>query len=50
MNPLAIVLIGTIIVLLLIAVGDYVSSKSERSMIEDRLGRFLDGDAGKEEK
>lgn len=44
MNPLAILLIGAIIILILIAIGVYISSNSERNLVEDRLGRFLDDD------
>ncbi len=43
-DPLAILLIGAIIVLSLIAVGVYISSNSERNLVEDRLGRYLDED------
>ncbi len=45
MNPLAILLlIGAIIILILIAIGIYISSNSERNLVEDRLGRYLDED------
>lgn len=44
MNPLAILLIGAIIILILIAIGIYISSNSERNLVEDRLGRYLDDD------
>lgn len=44
MNPLAILLIGAIIILILIAIGVYISSNSERNLVEDRLGRYLDED------
>jgi len=43
-DPLAILLIGAIIVLSLIAVGVYISSNSERNLVEDRLGRYLEED------
>jgi len=49
MSPLAIFLIGTIIILILIAIGVYISSNSERSLVEDRLGRYLDDDQGAED-
>ena len=49
MSPLAILLIGTIIILILIAIGVYISSNSERSLVEDRLGRYLDDDQGAED-
>ena len=41
-TPLSLLLIGTIIILILIAVGVYISSNSERTLVEDRLGRYLD--------
>lgn len=44
MNPLAILLIGAIIILILITIGIYISSNSERNLVEDRLGRYLDED------
>ncbi len=44
MNPLTILLIGAIIILILIAIGIYISSNSERNLVEDRLGRYLDED------
>lgn len=46
MTPLAILLIGTIIILILIAVGVYISSNSEQSLVEDRLGRYLEDEKG----
>jgi tight adherence protein B len=49
MTPLAILLIGTIVILVLIAIGVYISSNSERTLVEDRLGRYLDDDQPKEE-
>ena len=49
MTPLAILLIGTIIILILIAIGVYISSNSEKSLVEDRLGRYLDDEQVKEE-
>ena len=49
MTPLAILLIGTIIILILIAVGVYISSNSERTLVEDRLGRYLDQETSVEE-
>ncbi len=44
MDYLAILLIGAIIILILIAIGIYISSNSERNLVEDRLGRYLDED------
>src|SRR5690348_14687060 len=41
---LTILLIGAIILLSLVAVGVYISSSSERSLVEDRLGKYLDED------
>ena len=46
MNPLAILLIGAIVLLVLVAIGVYVSSSSERSLVEDRLGKYLEEDKG----
>jgi tight adherence protein B len=48
LNPLALLLIGTIIILILIAVGVYISSNSERTLVEDRLGRYLDDEDEKD--
>lgn len=45
MNLVVILLIGLIIILILIAIGVYVSSTSERKLIEERLGRYLEEDA-----
>lgn len=39
---LGIILIGVIIILLLIGIGVYVSSSSERNMMEERLGKYID--------
>lgn len=47
MTPLVILLIGTIIILVLIAIGVFISSNSEKSLVEDRLGRYIGEDAGK---
>ncbi len=44
MNLVVILLIGLIIILILIAIGVYVSSTSERKLIEERLGRYLEED------
>jgi tight adherence protein B len=49
MSAIAILLIGTIIILILIAIGVYISSNSEQTLVEDRLGRYLDDDQGKKE-
>jgi tight adherence protein B len=51
MNPM-ILIGGGVIVLILLIIGVVVSITSERSLVEDRLGRYLDeerpGDAGRE--
>ncbi|MDX9992230.1 MAG: type II secretion system F family protein [Anaerolineales bacterium] len=39
---LGIILIGLIIILILIGIGVYVSSSSERNMMEERLGKYLE--------
>ncbi|MCS6994913.1 MAG: type II secretion system F family protein [Anaerolineales bacterium] len=44
MNPILILLIGAIVILILIAIGVYISSTSERTLIEERLGRYLEED------
>lgn len=44
MNTLTILLIGAIILLILVAIGVYISSSSERSLVEDRLGKYLEED------
>ncbi len=49
MTPLGILLISTIVLLTLIAIGVFISSNSERTLVEDRLGRYLEGDR-KDEK
>lgn len=49
MTPLVILLIGTIIILVLIAIGVFISSNSERSLVEDRLGRYLGEDKSQAE-
>ncbi len=41
---LTILLIGAILLLSLVAVGVYISSSSERSLVEDRLGKYLEED------
>jgi len=50
MSPLLVLLIGTIIILILIAIGVYISTRSENSLVEDRLGHYLDDDQGKDDK
>lgn len=50
MSPLTLLLIGVIIILILIAVGVFISSNSERTLVEDRLGRFLGDDNKQAEK
>jgi len=47
---LGIILIGIIIILILIAIGVYVSSSSERNMMEERLGKYLDQDQPQQSK
>ncbi len=49
MNALAILIIGLVILVVLIAVGVYISSSSERNLMEDRLGRYLEGDQEKKQ-
>jgi tight adherence protein B len=44
MSGLAILVIGAIVVLTLIAIGVFISSSSERGLVEERLGRYLDED------
>jgi tight adherence protein B len=44
MSPLIILLIAVIVLLILVAVGVYISSSSERSLVEDRLGKYLEED------
>jgi tight adherence protein B len=44
MSGLTILVIGAIVVLSLIAVGVFISSSSERGLVEERLGRYLDED------
>lgn len=41
---LGIILIGIIIILILLGIGVYVSSSSERNMMEERLGKYLEQD------
>jgi tight adherence protein B len=43
-------LVGTIIILVLIAIGVYISSSSERNLLENRLGNFLEEDKKAESK
>jgi tight adherence protein B len=44
LSPLAILLVGAIVLLSLIAIGVYISSNSERNLVENRLGRYLEED------
>lgn len=44
MSPLLIVIIGAIIILVLVAIGVFISSSSERGLVEERLGKYLDED------
>lgn len=39
---LGIIIIGLIVILILIGIGVYVSSSSERNMMEERLGKYID--------
>lgn len=41
---LGIILIGIIVILILVAIGVYVSSSSEKNMMEERLGKYLEQD------
>jgi tight adherence protein B len=50
MSPLLILVIGAIILLSLVAVGVYISSSSERGLVEERLGRYLDEDQRSDSK
>jgi tight adherence protein B len=50
MSPLTLLLIGVIIVLILLAIGIFISSNSERTLVEDRLGRFLGDDKQAEKR
>lgn len=51
---LGIIIIGLIVILILIGIGVYVSSSSERNMMEERLGKYIDqeqaGSSRKDEK
>lgn len=49
MTPLAILIIGLIVILVLITVGVFVTSNRDRSLVEDRLGRYLEDEKEKEE-
>lgn len=50
MSPLLLLLVGVIVILILIAIGVFISSSSERTLVEDRLGRFLGDDKQAEKK
>jgi hypothetical protein len=51
MNDLTLFLIiGSVIVLILLIVGIIVSSNSERSLVERRLGQYLEGEKSEEER
>ncbi|MBS4015000.1 MAG: type II secretion system F family protein [Candidatus Latescibacteria bacterium] len=39
---LGIIIVGLIVLLILIGIGVYVSSSSERNMMEERLGKYID--------
>ncbi|RPH63100.1 MAG: secretion system protein [Chloroflexi bacterium] len=44
MSALLIVIIGAIIILVLVAIGVFISSSSERGLVEERLGKYLEED------
>jgi tight adherence protein B len=44
MSTLTILLIGAIVLLIAIAIGVYISSSSERGLMEERLGKYLEED------
>jgi tight adherence protein B len=50
LSPWMLLLIGTIIILVLVAIGIFISSNSERTLVEDRLGRFLGDEKPAEKK
>jgi len=50
MNPTIILLGGGALLLLLLIVGVIVSITSERSLVEERLGRFLEDEKGERER
>jgi tight adherence protein B len=41
------IIIGVIVIVILVGVGIYISSSSERNLVEDRLGRYLEDDKPK---
>jgi tight adherence protein B len=43
-STLLIVIIGAIIILVLVAIGVFISSSSERGLVEERLGKYLEED------
>jgi tight adherence protein B len=45
-----ILVIGGILVFILLGVGIYISVNSERSLVEKRLGQYLEGDKSEEER
>lgn len=47
---LGIILVGLIIILVLVGIGVYVSSSSERNIMEERLGKYLDQEELKNDK
>lgn len=49
MTPLAILIIGLIVILVLITIGVFVTSNRDRSLVEDRLGRYLEDEKEREE-
>jgi tight adherence protein B len=51
MNPITlIVIIGGVLVLGLLAVGIFISVNSERSLVERRLGQYLEGEKSEEDR
>jgi tight adherence protein B len=50
MDWITVILIGGGIVLILLVVGVVITSRSDRSLVEERLGKYLDEDKGKGEK
>src|SRR6185369_17613746 len=44
MSTFMILLIGAIVLVIAIAIGVYISSSSERGLMEERLGKYLEED------
>ncbi|PKN91477.1 MAG: secretion system protein F [Chloroflexi bacterium HGW-Chloroflexi-6] len=47
---LGIILVGVVVLLILVGIGVYVSSTSERGMMEERLGKYLEEDQPQKSK